>query len=709
MAQGKGSSMPSKKELEAMKAEMAKELESLPPEQRKQIEALMKSMPAIEKMGQGITDEMLEGDIDRIGVPSLDTKRIAAMAATPSPAQLGSYIKSVHAAVLRMLSNTQRMQYQALTKAMRSVDTSAAELGKTAVGLWLSGRPEIAAAVAGEACVADVGRAENVNNYAAMLTMMNGQHVAVPMLRCLEQQFPDNPTILGNLGQAWYGLGDIATAERYLDTALRRYPRHSQAHMTKAHIDEQRGDKNTAAEHIRESIEAGMSDEKDAELRRIGFVPDDDVEWPLKMNPDPVGLNRYLLPPFPRNTKESEELEEVWRKYHLELDEMLAKIQEKLDRIHAKTREFTQRVAAGDLSRLHSESAGPLGRRARRKLKYLSSGDNDIDAIVSKHVGDAYRVMSENRRIYDSVRTAARDEVEERIKKGTLKCVEGEGSSPSDMECCAEWEAIDSKWLAQSNQAIQDYVETQLRFYRMTFNVKINFVQYGYDADYVEAYNLTALSIYLGTLRATTPVFMNPPCYLKPAKPSRVSLKNLPDYDETHCQYHTHFGSDFMGVNLGLFSIDIDCHLMKTSFNLGKIKGSFTEDLRFADGLIPKKITQGSVDIEISLGKKGISPWGPVKVGASAGVDVHVEFTSEGIQEVRAAAGVNVSVGTDIFGKSTSFIEAVKKGGMVGNDKTILPPGVSDIKTSVGKATGTIVINSSGKISDSFSLKGLRL
>lgn len=713
LAQGKRTAIPSAKELEGMKSMMSKELQKLPPDQRKQIETLMKSMPENDKAVKGLPTDIDEAEFEGIRYPKLDKKRIASMSPTPSKAGLASYVASVHTAVMRTLSESERTQYVTLRRAMQNNDSSAVETGKAAVGLWLSGRPGLAIAVAGQACVADAQRAENVNNYAAMLTMMNGQHLSIPMLRCLEEQYPENPTILANIGQAWYGLGDMNNAERYLDSALRLYPAHSQAHLTKAYIEERRGNTKAAAEHISKSMDAGMSDEKEAELRRIGFTPDEDVEWPLQMAPDPVGLSRYPFPPFPRNAGESHVLEEVWAEYHKDIDDMIQTVVEKASRYEAEMQADAQRIMNGDFSgirRTAGESAGPLSKRARLKLRQLQKDKSGENTVAQRQFVRASEEKEYKLAQYESIRTTENEDVQRRIEAGTLKCLEGEGSSDRDMECCPAWYAIESKWLATSNQAIIQHAEQQLNLYRRTVNQQLNLVPYGYDQRYTDHFNLVVLKNYLGMLRSTIPKFSNPPCGIKDTvKKGPSTIKKLLDYDETHCQYHTRFNSNFLGLELGIFSINIDCHLMTTSLNLGSIRGTITEDLRFADGFIPNKITSGSVDIDLSIGKANLGSWGPVKVGASAGVDVHVEFTSEGIQEIKATGTAKVDVGASLLEKSVGFVDAVKSNGQIKDGEMIRLPGVSDSKATIGKVTGTLTMNSGSGLTESHSLKGIKL
>ena len=72
------------------------------------------------------------------------------------------------------------------------------------------GHWEKALFIMGKVCIDDVTDADNLNNYAAFLVMTGGEQAAIPILEYLDEKYPDNSTIKNNLGQAWFGLGDLA-------------------------------------------------------------------------------------------------------------------------------------------------------------------------------------------------------------------------------------------------------------------------------------------------------------------------------------------------------------------------------------------------------------------------------------------------------------------------------------------------------------------
>src|SRR5690606_28512470 len=95
-------------------------------------------------------------------------------------------------------------------KLYTEIKTKSANLqqaGNMAIGYWISGQPELTLFLLSKICMEDVAQPDNLCNYAAALTMLGGEQLAIPILQNLNSKFRKNSSILNNLGQAWFGLG----------------------------------------------------------------------------------------------------------------------------------------------------------------------------------------------------------------------------------------------------------------------------------------------------------------------------------------------------------------------------------------------------------------------------------------------------------------------------------------------------------------------
>ncbi len=643
----------------------------------------------------------------RNGVPVKDVKRIAAIPPTPTVASLQAHLqkltKAVEAALPPVIRQEALEAYDLLLKECKN----AKEMGEGVIGLWMTGHSEHAAIVAGRVCMADLTLAENLNNYAALLNMLEAPHMAVPLLQLLNKQYPGNPTILGNLGQSWYGLGEMTKAAQFLDSAMKIAPWHSQANLTKSKIQEQQGDMAAAAESIKASMQTGYTDEKAARLRKLGYG-NGDVSWPMHIPQDPLGFNKFNLPPFPMSIEECKTMGPAWEDHWKKMRDLENETAADMSRLQAEAEKYEvkalqERMNAHGRGSIIPNGAGPLSSRAAAKISYLL---NDKDGGLSyklRKVEDKMVALGQQLRDLDSIRSSS---IEKVLKN--LDCPDGEGASASaSTPCCEAINEITNAWVAASNKlSIEVFLEA-IDLYKKTWSAQAYFSQYTMSGPSFEAAKAQFKHLYAGVLAAIRPVFAGPSYYCdnKP-QPSDFKPAPLQNFDDVACKYYSHMEFRFL-------VIESNCSRMKTSVDFGKLKFSFTEDLTKMEGILPGNIIAGSADLSISIGNKGLGKWGPIKAEAGAGVDLHIEVTDQGISEVSATVKADVTVSTDMLDKATSIENAVKNGGKEFMQETgttvIVPvPGAGNKSAKIG-AAATISLNSGSSVSGTGMLSGLKL
>ncbi len=172
--------------------------------------------------------------------------------------------------IANALAPAARQRAETIEAALRKEGgDTAAKMSAAANGLAVWGAWPEATYLMGKAALA-CGKAQDLNNLAAFLTMQRAWHAAAPILITLDARYANNATILNNLGQAWFELGEVKEAERVLTLAVRRAPNHPQANVTKSRIEEACGDKAAAIESMRMAIQGGFSEEKAQRLARLG-------------------------------------------------------------------------------------------------------------------------------------------------------------------------------------------------------------------------------------------------------------------------------------------------------------------------------------------------------------------------------------------------------------------------------------------------------
>ncbi len=181
-----------------------KEMDKLTPEQRKMMEQMGIPNPAIQQ-GPPVSDQQVSDATGGSTVPEKDLQKIASISKSPlTKATLPAFLSATHNVVVTKLKPASKTTGENIYLKLKVDENTPSVIGNTAAGLWILGRIEPALYVMGKACMMEAENTDNLNNYAAMLTMCGAPNYAIPILNYLNAQFPQNPTILNNLGQAWF-------------------------------------------------------------------------------------------------------------------------------------------------------------------------------------------------------------------------------------------------------------------------------------------------------------------------------------------------------------------------------------------------------------------------------------------------------------------------------------------------------------------------
>jgi tetratricopeptide (TPR) repeat protein len=233
-SQNKPKRAPPKKPAQSEMDKMMEEaMKGMSPEEKAEMKKMMDSMGVkiptikpIQKQTNGVTNNQLKNlyDDEASIVPAKDNVRISSIAKLPLTAtSIPAFIAESHNFINQRLNPSAREMADKIFTELKTKYGSTAETGNNAAALWIQGKTQIALALMAKTCVANPSNYDNLSNYAAMLSMCGAEQLAIPLLNYLNARFPKNSTILNNLGQAWFGLGDIAKADKYLDTVIRIY------------------------------------------------------------------------------------------------------------------------------------------------------------------------------------------------------------------------------------------------------------------------------------------------------------------------------------------------------------------------------------------------------------------------------------------------------------------------------------------------------
>lgn len=652
---------PTQKEMEEMMKEAQQQMDSISPEDKKAMEDMGVKLPSMNSMPQ-LTDQQIQDASaanERI-VPEKDIARIASISKAPlTAASLPTFLSATYANVSALLKPLSRSKGEELFQLLKTEHNSIAEIGNTAAGLWMMGRAELALYVIGKACLADPSNTDNLNNYAAMLSMSGAEQLAIPILDNLNKRFPDNSTILNNIGQAWFGLGDIDEADKYLDKTIRICAAHPQANFTKSFTQESKGNKQGAVEAALTSIKAGYSQEKESRLSKLGYdLKSDDVNWDKPMPQDPLGLEKFIWPAFPMSAETSKGLENEWDAFR----ESCAAEMTKLESQEADLVEVANTVGQMRTTQLLEASskgqAGsqfpPLAPKAFVKLKYLV---DDTDGHITFSYSKKTEAILQANNELDYLEKAYSDQIKALYEMYGKRF--GEGKENPFKEACKDFNGAISNYLSSANSILERTEIDYLNFLRRQLNNQIYYDQYTKWPEDFEVAKVLAKEKWLASISGLTVKFLDQSNYCFQTEEIKPGKFLLSEFDDVHCEYHSEFKSP-------VGSINIDCSRMTTKLDLKVIKLGLKQDMNketFGDQFM-------SCSVEVGAGASAGVNLGPLKAEASVGGSLGVEIDRTGVTDVIVKGSAGVSAGTDIIsggskagvGVSDLSVEAGVKG-----------------------------------------------
>lgn len=629
---------PTQKEMDEMMKEMQKAMNDMDPEDKKMLDSMGFKMPSMNNIPK-VSDKQLADAWEEEArlVPRKNTARIAAIPAVPTTAALPAFMAKVHAAVVAKFTPAQKTEAEAVYTSIKqnpTIPTSSA-----AIGFWLQGQPLLATYLMGRACQDAPGNIDNINNYAAMLTMAGAEQAAIPILLNLNNRFPRNSTVLNNIGQAWFGLGDIDKAGKYLDSAIRIYAYHSQANYTKCLIEESKGNTTAAAEALVRSIKKSHSADKESKLRKLGRkLSDKDVDFPFKMPQDPLGLEKFSWPEYPISVRSSLRLEPEWDEFKQKCNAELRELNSKAAQLEKIAMEAMQKRTTALMQ------AATSGKPVDVMPFYAPVAAIKLSYLVDDRDGSAAHRMEKHAERFSEAMLNDTEQQEKRIaeeKKVSEKYDPqiGEGLLNPLEAYCADINEVRTKYLKAVNAEWQKIQSARLEDERKMLNDQVYYAQYTNWPEDFEVIKIQAKIKWLNLIKDQIVRFQQngPFCTEAEEKETAQSKKPLQHFDDVACKYHS-------SIDFGIMEFNSDCSRFEGKLKLGKINYTRKIDSDDNDRLI-------AASLEIKVGASAGWEKGPVQAEVGAQIKGRLEWNDKGItnwqviSEVSASAGSNLGYG----------------------------------------------------------------
>ncbi len=576
-------------------------------------------------------------DLDKT-IPDRDVQRINALPKKIlSDAEIKTLLTTFHNNTLSLIPEADKKKGEELYNELKGRPNATIIMGNIANALWLEGTNFLSLYLMSKTCINDVSNVNNMNNYAACLIAYGCEEIALPVLQNLNRKYPGSGTILNNIAQAWFGLGELKIASQYLDSTLIRFPKHSQANLTKSIIKEEEGKKEEAIEAAKKSLEEGWSDTKLRRLEKLGYkLRRSDIKH--KVPQDPMGLHKFQLPQFPRSYDQALELIHEWDKFKKSCEDEIKKIEAKME--YASKQQYDNDkgrviIADGMYKKLHDLYSDDDDGWTRK----LEKAEDDVEQAAAK---------------LETLKKNTETALDDIGKKYENDC--GEGQACPEAEICKAYKNVHDQYIVQANAIWEPAITNFVNIHRHFFENDVYLYQYSVLPQDFEKYKFQTQLKFLAMLANIRFQWLGisnlggfPNACENQKNSGLVKFKGLPDFDEMNC-------NNISELKLVFTEMETRCNKMTTKFKIdGKLTGiaalkdvkldiSFTEDLRNNVTILPSQIESATVEIGVKLGAKewelGASKdvlKGSIK--AEAGVIIEIDKT--GISDI----GVKTSTG----------------------------------------------------------------
>ncbi|BAV09528.1 hypothetical protein SAMN05421788_101961 [Filimonas lacunae] len=625
---------PTKKDVDETLKQVQQMMDELSPEDRRMLDSLGVKPSSFKNLTKLNDQQLAQGweEANRI-VPKRDASRIDAIPPAFSNAGTAAYITSVQNKTLPQLKPAVVTMGKKIYATLQEQGSNARKTGNAAAALWIMGKTQLAFYIMGKACEQDATNTDNLSNYAAMLSMTGAPQLAIPLLNNLNTRFPRNSTLLNNLGQAWFALGDINKAEKYIDSTIRIATFHTQANYTKCLIEQSRGNNPGAIAAGKKSIRQGFSTDKEDRLRELGYQMNiNDVTVPPMYQNDPLQLGGFTHPAFPKSVKACVVAQAEWTAFVTEIDKNLQQLQKELATANengktAMQNRIQQSVAATQASLQSGLPPTPVQLSpmyASRAEMRLGKTQEDYERKL-KEYAEKLTAFTEGRgkQLQDAYNTEMK-KLQEEDKKQT-----GEGKPNKDY--CPLYREASDKFLNGYNTVWEQLYIEMLEIEKKHLNEDCYYRMYQFWPEEYENIKIGSKGAWLKALQQYH--FTSITQYVcKETLPDQKS-STLAKFDDINCKYHSSFWTP-------VGTIQSDCSKTTTNLDIQVLKIGLVQDMdqkTFGDQFISCTVEMGA-----SAGKE-ISA-GPLTVGGEVGGGIGVEIDRTGVKDVFVTAGASAGV-----------------------------------------------------------------
>jgi tetratricopeptide (TPR) repeat protein len=433
---------------EAMKG-MSEEEKS---EMQKMMKQVMPEMAAMSETKANYPDFNSNREL----VPKKDITRINAIAKkVPTQADVAGYAGRLYGKLLAK-GNAVEM---ALAKKIISQVPKANDIGGAAIICMMQGHPQAAMALSMKSVQMEPSNPNWQNNMASLLTQYGYPEEAIPLLNKLRTELPHNSTVLNNLGQAWFDLGELDSALKFTGLAIRANPFHPEAKVCGGLIEELQGDPVKATKSFTEAMEN---------------APDPLIEKILKNTSGGKGLESIDFEKFKKSITIHEYFPKDW-----------IKIPVLSDNVSGYENDMKIKNGYSKMFVVLEDTISALKERSEAEINALMEKDeNEFATTMMKESVKGLNVMSRTTVTVITILTQfvakwAQDDVKEHIQLlNMISAKRKEMTSSGKDDKCPDYDRKNTEFLKYINPLIREYHAKKIESFRTWLNAYCTWVWY---------------------------------------------------------------------------------------------------------------------------------------------------------------------------------------------------------------------------------------
>lgn len=647
-------------EIEALKLNSAEDKEA---NKRFEKELMNKASEMKEKVmiTGGITEKQItemNENKDRI-IPVRDDARInAVLKRNLSDGELKDFCRAVHEAVKKVMNPTAVSQAEAIYSKMKAKYPSTAAMGNGAISCYLYNLTQQSIYIMGKVCSQDAGNANNLNNYAALLTNHGVEQGAIPILNYLNRKYARSPVILSNLSAAWMGLGEFKTAEKYADSCIKFFPGNAaQAHYVKSVVKESEGNRQGAIEELKKSIGESYSSEKANLLKKMGGELNAS-DYKKTLPADALGLSKFGFPELPKSCEVAVNATQEWDAYNKNIE---AAIEEQKNKTERLKKEFDEKSIATYNAVMNSV------KQKSGKSTYAFAANNNTnrswDSYFKSLEGEFFKKGELFEKELDRLEAINKKEKKQMElafaavdKKYENFC--GEGQNCPETEICRAYQEVHDQYMLRMNSQYQKYFTEYIDYQRKKTNELVYAGRQFMEKEFYEYYASLSKLQFLGALKTVHykknyqiyPELGGFSKYCINVKTNPFTNNELANWNDLNCNNRWEMTLPFCGVAT-------DCDKITFKFDVLFAEGSYSEDLFTGEW------TNMTLEVGVGIGSKKVTDKLGVEIGgAEVEIVGFIEIDRSGTSDYggKVKAAITGGEAVPVVG-SMSLIEAEGK------------------------------------------------